>query len=164
MFDVFWYFLASLSVCQTKHRCHVHLQISSLSFQFYFFLGGGHLGSFVEVMERKFSIPHKVIIVYGGWGHRVSLKSLFKIIINYNNIFSILYYLHLKINENFHFLFSFFLNLFIIYLLFIFGCVGSSFLCEGFFQLRQAGATLHRDARASHYCGQIGRASCRERV
>ena len=46
-----------------------------------------------------------------------------------------------------------FLNLFIIYLLFIFGCVGSSFLGEGFFQLRQAGATLHRDARASHYCG-----------
>ena len=38
-------------------------------------------------------------------------------------------------------------------LLFIFGCVGSSFLCEGFLQLRQAGATLHRSARASHYCG-----------
>ena len=42
--------------------------------------------------------------------------------------------------------------------LFIFGCVGSSFLCEGFLQLRQAGATLHRGARASHhrglsYCG-----------
>ena len=31
----------------------------------------------------------------------------------------------------------------------IFGCVGSSFLCEGFLQLWQAGATLHRDARAS---------------
>ena len=30
-----------------------------------------------------------------------------------------------------------------------FGCVGSSFLCEGFLQLWQAGATLHRDARAS---------------
>ena len=44
----------------------------------------------------------------------------------------------------------FFLNLFIYYL-FIFGCVGSSFLCEGFLQLRQAGATLHRGARASHY-------------
>ena len=37
--------------------------------------------------------------------------------------------------------------------LFIFGCVGSSFLCEGFLQLRQAGATLHRVARASHYHG-----------
>ena len=35
----------------------------------------------------------------------------------------------------------FFLNF--IYL-FIYGCVGSSFLCEGFLQLRQAGATLHR--------------------
>ena len=37
--------------------------------------------------------------------------------------------------------------------LFIFGCVGSSFLCEGFLQLRQAGATLHRGARASHCRG-----------
>ena len=36
---------------------------------------------------------------------------------------------------------------------FIFGCAGSSFLCEGFLQLRQAGATLHRGARASHYRG-----------
>ena len=40
----------------------------------------------------------------------------------------------------------------IIYL-FIFGCVGSSFLCEGLLQLRRAGATLHRGARASHYRG-----------
>ena len=31
--------------------------------------------------------------------------------------------------------------------------LGLSFLCEGFLQLRQAGATLHRGARASHYCG-----------
>ena len=37
--------------------------------------------------------------------------------------------------------------------LFIFGCVGSSFLCEGFLQLRQAGATPHRGAQASHYRG-----------
>ena len=37
--------------------------------------------------------------------------------------------------------------------LFIFGCVGSSFLCKGFLQLRQAGATLHRGVRASHYRG-----------
>ena len=35
----------------------------------------------------------------------------------------------------------------------IFGCVGSSFLCEGFLQLQQAGATPHRGARASHYRG-----------
>ena len=37
--------------------------------------------------------------------------------------------------------------------LFIFGCAGSSFLREGFLQLRQAGATLHRSAWASHYRG-----------
>ena len=43
--------------------------------------------------------------------------------------------------------FFFFFNLF------IYGCVGSSFLCEGFLQLRQAGATFHRSARASHYRG-----------
>ena len=43
---------------------------------------------------------------------------------------------------------SFFKNF--IYL-FIYGCVGSSFPCEDFLQLQQAGATLHRGARASHY-------------
>ena len=43
------------------------------------------------------------------------------------------------------------LNLFIY--LFIYGCVGSSFLCEGLLQLRQVGATLHRGAWASHYRG-----------
>ena len=37
--------------------------------------------------------------------------------------------------------------------LFIFGCVGSSFLCEGFLRLRRAGTTLHRSARASHCRG-----------
>ena len=42
------------------------------------------------------------------------------------------------------FVFVFLINLF------IFGCVGSSFLCEGFLLLRRAGATLHRGARASH--------------
>ena len=42
---------------------------------------------------------------------------------------------------------SFFLNLF------IYGCVGSSFLCEGFLQLWQVGATLHCGAWAFHYCG-----------
>ena len=45
----------------------------------------------------------------------------------------------------------FLINLFIY--LFIFGCVGSSFLCEGFLQLQRAGATLHRGARASHCRG-----------
>ena len=46
--------------------------------------------------------------------------------------------------------FFFFFNF--IYL-FIYGCVGSSFLCEGFLQLWQAGSTLHRGARASRYRG-----------
>ena len=46
---------------------------------------------------------------------------------------------------------QFLINLFIFIL--IFGCVGSSFLCEGFLQLWQAGATLHHGARASHYRG-----------
>ena len=36
---------------------------------------------------------------------------------------------------------------------FIYGCVGSSFLCEGSLQLRQAGATPHHGARASHCSG-----------
>ena len=39
------------------------------------------------------------------------------------------------------------------FIYFIYGCVGSSLLCEGFLQLWQAGATLHRSARASHYRG-----------
>ena len=45
----------------------------------------------------------------------------------------------------------FLINLFIY--LFIFGCVGCSFLCEGFLQLQRVGATLHRGARASHCRG-----------
>ena len=47
--------------------------------------------------------------------------------------------------------FFFLINLFIY--LFIFGCVGSSFLCEGFLQLRWAGATPHRSAQAPHRRG-----------
>ena len=46
---------------------------------------------------------------------------------------------------------GFFLKINLFIYLFIFGCVGSSFLCEGFLQLQRAGATLHRGARASHY-------------
>ena len=45
----------------------------------------------------------------------------------------------------------FFLILFIYF--YFFGCAGSSFLCVGFLQLRQVGATLHRGARASHCRG-----------
>ena len=48
------------------------------------------------------------------------------------------------------------MNTFFFFLiLFIYVCVGSSFLREGFLQLRQVGATLHRGARASHYRGLI---------
>ena len=46
-----------------------------------------------------------------------------------------------------------FLKFYLFIYLFIFGCVGSSFLCEGFLYLWQAGATLHRGARASHFHG-----------
>ena len=31
--------------------------------------------------------------------------------------------------------------------------LGLLFMCEGFLQLRQVGATLHRGKRASHYRG-----------
>ena len=46
----------------------------------------------------------------------------------------------------------FFFYKFILFI-YLFGCVGSSFLCEGFLQLQRAGATLHRGARASHCRG-----------
>ena len=49
--------------------------------------------------------------------------------------------------------FFFLLLLLLLLLFFIYGCVGSSFLCEGSLQLWQVGATLHRGARASHYRG-----------
>ena len=45
--------------------------------------------------------------------------------------------------------FFFLIVIFYLFIYFIFGCVGSSFLCEGFLQLWQAGATLHRGAQAS---------------
>ena len=47
----------------------------------------------------------------------------------------------------------FFFKFYLFIYLFIYGCVGSSFLREGFLQLRQVGATLHRGAQASHYRG-----------
>ena len=45
-----------------------------------------------------------------------------------------------------------FFFLIFIYLL-TYGCVGSSFLCEGSLRSWQAGATPHRSARASHHRG-----------
>ena len=52
-----------------------------------------------------------------------------------------------RFRENSHFFFLIFIYLF------IYGCIGSSFLCEGFLLSRQVGATLHRGARASHHRG-----------
>ena len=49
-------------------------------------------------------------------------------------------------------IFHYFFKILFIYL-FICGCVGSSFLCEGFLELRRVGASLHRGARASHCLG-----------
>ena len=46
-----------------------------------------------------------------------------------------------------------FFLIYYLFIMFIFGCVGSLLLCEGFLQLRRVGATLHRGARASHYRG-----------
>ena len=53
------------------------------------------------------------------------------------------FFLSNGIREDFFFFLGIPLFLLFIYL-FIFGCVGSSFLCEGFLQLRQAGATHYR--------------------
>ena len=58
-----------------------------------------------------------------------------------------------KVRKKDFFLKEFLYFYFLFIYLFIFGCVGYSFLCKGFLQLRQAGATLHHGAQASHYCG-----------
>ena len=47
----------------------------------------------------------------------------------------------------------FFFNFIYLFIYFIYGCVGSSPLREGPLQLRQAGATPHRGARAPHRRG-----------
>ena len=49
---------------------------------------------------------------------------------------------------------DFFLFVYLFVCLFVYGCVGSSLLCTGPLQLRRAGATLCRGARASH-CGGL---------
>ena len=74
--------------------------------------------------------------------------------------FAILSLDEIQFNMTFFFLkkdiyFTFFFKEFLYFIiyLFIFGCVGSSFLCEDFLQLWQVGATLHRGARASDYRG-----------
>ena len=68
-------------------------------------------------------------------------------------------FLHLlRLSYGLFFIYFIFLMIFLsAYILFIYvcmyGCVGSSFLCEGFLQPWQAGATLHRGVRASHHHG-----------
>ena len=56
-------------------------------------------------------------------------------------------------SRSIHVFFVFFKFFIYLFYLFIYGCVGSSFLREGSPQLRQAGATPHRGAQASHYRG-----------
>ena len=62
---------------------------------------------------------------------------------------------HLDSNPLYFFFFlkEFLYFYFLFIYLFIFGCVGSPSLRESPLQLRQAGATLHRGARASHHRG-----------
>ena len=61
------------------------------------------------------------------------------------DFFSLFYFIYLFIYfKEIHVLFIY---------LFVYDCVESSFLCEGFLQLRRVGTTLHRGVRASHYRG-----------
>ena len=60
---------------------------------------------------------------------------------------------HSEISSWYVFCFCFFFKKFTFFYLFIYDCVESSFLCEGFLQLRRVGTTLHRSARASHRRG-----------
>ena len=65
------------------------------------------------------------------------------------------YFLPYKQDEIIQVFLSFFFFFKLWVYLFIYGCVGSSFLCEGFLQLQQVGAILHRGAQASHYRGLV---------
>ena len=84
-------------------------------------------------------------------------ETKYRIIITVNNVLAFLepkVYFSQAVRQ--HFFLKLFLYICFFYkfiYLFIFSCVGSSFLCEGILQLRRAGATLHRGARASHYRG-----------
>ena len=60
-------------------------------------------------------------------------------------------YLDIKMNFTSQVLYT--ASFFFLKNLFIYGCVVSSFLCEGLLQLWQAGAAPHRGALASHYRG-----------
>ena len=74
-------------------------------------------------------------------------------ITKYNSCLNALYFEVLAVTvQNFPFSFFFF-NKFIYFILFIFGCVGSSLLHVDILQLWRVGATLHCSARASHCSG-----------
>ena len=73
----------------------------------------------------------------------VSLAFQVQVFYIFSQIYSqVLYYYY-------YYFFKFYLFIY----LSIYGCVGSSFPCEGLLQLWQAGATLHRGARAPHRHG-----------
>ena len=95
---------------------------------------------------RAFTIVH--IITYYNYLHVLEGKKLQCLLccLSLNNSWIIAWFVIPIL-----FFFFFFFNKFIY--LFIFGCVGCSFLCEGFLQFRRAGATLHRGAWASHCHG-----------
>ena len=69
-------------------------------------------------------------------------------------------YINLTESSELHFLKCFGFLFFFLKISLLIDCyVGFSFLCQGFLQLRQAGATLHRGAQASHYRGLLLRST-----
>ena len=59
----------------------------------------------------------------------------------------------LELSSYVFFFFLIFFKIYYLFIIFTFGCVGSSFPCEGLLQLQRVGATPHRGARASYYRG-----------
>ena len=82
------------------------------------------------------------IICYAGWRGKVHCVSIVSSICFFCSTCHcviaviIFIFIFLKLDASSLFFLKFYL--------FIYGCVGSSFLCEGFLWLRQVGATLHR--------------------
>ena len=76
-------------------------------------------------------------------------------IYTFSALYSMLFFFFLcTINPIFFYRYTLLFYFYLFILLFIiFGCVGSSFPCKGFLQLRRAGATLHRGAQVSHCRG-----------
>ena len=106
--------------------------------------------SLVKFITRNFILFDAIV------NEIVSLISLSNILllvyIKATDFYILILYLTTLVNSFiFFFLFIYF---FLRFLYWLIDCyVGSSFLCYGFLQLWQVGATLHRGARASHYCG-----------